>query len=119
MNLNELTYNKLLSFYSDDGIERGGYLKGNEVIEVENDHINPLEGFSFSCDSLEMLEDDEVIATFHTHPNGEKNLSKQDCEAFKNWANLLHFIVGKDGISCYKVSERNTILIEEINVCKD
>jgi proteasome lid subunit RPN8/RPN11 len=109
----------LTSIYSNEGIERGGFLTKNELIEVENDHPNKIEGFSFKIEDLERLEDEEVVATFHTHPNGKSNLSKEDCVAFKNWSNLLHFIVGKDGISCYKVTDRNTIVIEDIDVCKN
>lgn len=108
---------KLNSFYSDEGVERGGYLKSDEFVECDNVHINPIEGFCFSFDDLDKLEEDEkIIATFHTHPNGNKNLSKEDFTAFTNWSNLLHFIVGKDGFSCYKVTDRNTVVIEDVDV---
>lgn len=108
---------KLKSLYSEEGVERGGFITDKELFEVENEHVNPLEGFCFSFDDLDRLEQEDVIATFHTHPNGPSNLSKEDCVAFKNWSNLLHFIVGKDGIMCYKVTERNTIVIEDVDVC--
>lgn len=108
---------KLSSFYSDEGVERGGYLTQDDVFECENVHVNKIEGFCFSFDDLDKLEEDEkIIATFHTHPNGFKNLSKEDFTAFTNWSTLLHFIIGKDGISCYKVTDRNTVVIEDVDV---
>ena len=44
------------------------------------------------------------------------NLSKEDYDSFVNWDYLYHFIVGKDKISCYKVSNRGTVVIEGIDV---
>jgi proteasome lid subunit RPN8/RPN11 len=71
----------------------------------------------FSCDDLDKLDDENVVATFHTHPNKSSNLSKEDYDAFVNWEKLLHFIIGKDKISCYKVSERGTVIVENKDVC--
>lgn len=106
--------------YSDNGIERGGYIKSNgEVVEVENVHPNKVEGFAFSTDDLDKLENEDVIATFHTHPNGKPNLTKEDSVAFRNWSEFLHFIVGKDEIMCYKVTERDTIVVEDVDVSED
>lgn len=111
---------KLKEFYSDEGIERGGYiLRDGTIVEVENVHPNKVEGFAFSVNDLDKLENEDVIATFHTHPNGKANLTREDSIAFRNWSEFLHFIVGKDGIMCYKVTERDTIVIEDINASKD
>lgn len=111
---------ELKTKYSDEGIERGGYIKSNgEVVEVENVHPNKIEGFAFSCDDLDMLENEDVIATFHTHPNGVSNLTKEDSVAFRNWSDFLHFIIGKDGIMCYRVTDRDTIVVEEVNESED
>jgi len=108
----------LREFYSESGNERGGFITADgSVIEVENVHPNKDDYFMFSCEDLDKLEDDNVVATFHTHPNKSANLSKEDYDAFVNWEKLLHFIVGKDKISCYKVSERGTVVVEDCDVC--
>ena len=101
----------LKDFYDESGEERGGFITNEgDVIEVKNVHPDKKECFMFSCDDLDRLDKDDVIATFHTHPNKSANLSKDDYDAFLNWEKLLHFIVGKDKINCYKVSERGTLV---------
>lgn len=108
----------LRDFYSESGNERGGFITNDgSVIEVENCHPNKTDYFMFSCDDLDKLDDENVVATFHTHPNKSSNLSKEDYDAFVNWEKLLHFIIGKDKISCYKVSERGTVIVENQDVC--
>lgn len=97
--------------------ECGGYItKDLTVCEVKNIHPQKDNNFMFSCEDLEKLEDEDVIATFHTHPKKNSNLSKEDYDAFVNWEKLLHFIVGQDKITCYKVSEKGTVVIEPIRM---
>ena len=105
----------LRNFYAESGKERGGFItKDGMVVEVENVHSDKENFFMFSCDDLNKLEDEDVVATFHTHPGKSSNLSTDDYDSFVNWENLLHFIIGKDKITCYKVSERGTVIIEPI-----
>lgn len=115
MNLSKAICDKLRNFYNESGEERGGYItfEGN-VFEVTNIHKDKDNYFMFSCEDLDKLSDEKVMATFHTHPDKSSNLSKEDYDAFVNWEKLLHFIIGKDKISCYKVSERGTVIIEPI-----
>lgn len=113
-----LIQEKLKRFYSEKPSERGGYIVGDEIIECENVHPNPVEGFSLSIENLEKLEDESVTATWHTHPNGSKNLSREDFLSFQNWADKKHYIVGKDGVMCYYVDEETSaLLISEIDGC--
>lgn len=116
MKLSKQTLSQVQSLYKDEGIERGGYIQGNQVIECENDSINKLENFQFTFDVLDELEkkESEIVALFHTHPNGTSVMSKQDFRAFINYPQFLHLILGKDGISCYKVTERETVIVEDI-----
>lgn len=117
MNLTIELLKQLQNLCSESGDERGGYITSDyKMYEVKNNHPEKSNNFMFSCEDLEKLEDDNVIATFHTHPNKTSNLSKEDYEAFLNWEKLLHFIIGKDRISCYKVSDRGTVLVEPVNV---
>lgn len=115
MKINKDTINRLREICNESEDERGGYItKDGIVVEVDNIHPDKTNNFMFSCDDLEKLEEENVMGTFHTHPNKTSNLSKEDYDAFVNWEKLLHFIIGKDTISCYKVSERGTVVIEPI-----
>ena len=122
MNLTTELLRRLREICDKSDEERGGYITKDLVVyEVDNVHSDKDNNFMFSCEDLEKLENEEVIATFHTHPKKTSNLSKEDYDAFVNWEKLLHFIIGQDKISCYKVSERGTVVIEPIteieNVC--
>lgn len=120
MNLTKKLVENLRKMYSESGNERGGYVTSSGyVFEVENIHPSPENNFMFSCEDLEKLEKDDIIATFHTHPNKPSNLSKEDYDSFVNWEKLLHFIIGNDKISCYKVSERGTVIVEPITEIED
>lgn len=116
MELKRKTIETLLSLYKDDGLELGGYVKDTgEVVICENDSPNPLENFSFKMDDLMKINDEEgTIALFHTHPNGTSAMTKQDFRAFVNYPNFYHLIVGKNGLLCYKVTERETVIIEDL-----
>jgi proteasome lid subunit RPN8/RPN11 len=122
MKVNKDTINRLREICDESEEEKGGYITEDGFVhEVKNVHPQKDNNFMFSCEDLEKLEEENVLATFHTHPNKTSNLSKEDYDAFVNWEKLLHFIIGKDTISCYKVSERGTVVIEPItevaNVC--
>lgn len=121
MKLSKELKKQILSIYKEDGIERGGYVLKNEVIECENVAQNKLEMFQFDFDVLDKLDENEsdVKFLFHTHPNGNSTLSKQDFLAFINYPQFLHLILGKDGISCYKVTERETVVLEDIEEYED
>lgn len=116
MQLNNEVIKKLKYVCKSSDEEVGGYITNkNEVIQCENVHPNKYNNFMFSCEDLDKLENESVIATFHTHPKKSANLSKEDYNAFLNWEKLLHFIIGQDKINCYKVSEQGTIVIEPIS----
>lgn len=107
----------LQRFYSNEGNERVGFiLNTGEVVEVENISEKPQESFIISSESLIKYED-TMVASFHTHPNGTSNLSSDDYIAFRGWPDLKHFIIGKDGISCYIVNGSGTVLKDETQNC--
>ena len=57
MELNKDTFEKLKSMYSDNGIERGGYiLRSGEVVEIENCADEKSDNFTFSCYDLDKME---------------------------------------------------------------
>lgn len=116
MDLPKKTMETLRSLYKDDGYEVGGYINAeNTVVVCENDSPNPLENFSFKMEDLESINDEEdVVALFHTHPNGTAAMTKQDFKAFLNYPDFFHLIVGKAEVLCYRITERETIIIEDI-----
>lgn len=120
MRLKKTTFEKLKELYKDDGLEVGGYIKNDNVVLCENDSPNPLENFSFKMEDLIKINDEEgAVALFHTHPNGTAVMSKEDFKAFLNYPDFFHLIVGKDNLLCYKVTERETVIIEDIAVDED
>ena len=115
MEITKKTLAKLHSLYKDEGCEVGGYIRDGKVVVCENDSPNPLENFSFKIDDLMKINDEGgVNILFHTHPNGTGAMSKQDFRAFVNYPEFFHLIVGKAEVLCYKVTERETVIIEDL-----
>lgn len=56
-----------------------------------------------SFDDQDRLDEEDVVGTFHTHPNASANLSFEDYESFMGYPRLAHYIIGKDGVKKYKV----------------
>lgn len=82
----------------------GLILKTGKVFQVENIHSNPSRGFMVSGEDLYRYED-LLIGTWHTHPGMTASLSQEDYAGFGQWPDLLHFIVGTDGVRAYKVDD--------------
>ncbi len=69
---------------------------------VDNVHTEPEKGYRMDpVSALRLLNDQEIVATVHTHPNGTSNLSQEDYAGFSLWPDLAHYIVGNDGITHY------------------
>lgn len=83
--------------------ERVGYiLKNGEIVEVENICEDPENGFDVKGEDL-LKWPPLAAATWHTHPGQTSNLSGADYAGFQYYPDLLHYIVGTDGVSCYRV----------------
>ena len=101
----------LNSLYKSDGKERVGFiLEDNEIVEVMNISMSPEDSFMIRTEDI--LNYNEIaIATWHTHPNASSNLSHEDLVLIRNWPNLIHYIVGNDGVQGYTVDkELNTVM---------
>lgn len=102
---------ELQNKYSDEGIERIGFiLEDNSVVELVNAHDDPEAGAQFLSEELfaylyDPDRDQEVVATWHTHPNQSSNLSGEDYTAFLNYPELDHYIIGNNGVSSYYVED--------------
>ena len=86
-------------------------MMNKSIVKLENISKNPNNDFELSEENLELLNSENVYGTFHTHPGRDANLSISDYLTFKNYPRLIHYIIGKNGIKCYKV--QGGILIEK------
>lgn len=84
----------------DDTVERCGLvLADGSIIEVENTHPNPTEGFKISARDLMR----DPVASWHTHPGASANLSQEDYRGFLQWPHLDHYIIGINGVRKYRI----------------
>lgn len=104
----------LQDLYAAEGKERVGFmLPGSGMVEVQNVADKPEEGFLISPeDILKYTEEKEAWATWHTHPNETSNLSGEDFLMIKAWPDLIHFIVGKDGVKSYQFNAEKKAVLE-------
>ena len=102
----------LSEFYASSGPERVGFvLRDGSVVEVENK--SPSTEHSSVVDPSFLIDhEDELVASFHTHPGESCNLSTDDLHAFANWPHLKHYVIGKDGIAAFEVRNGNVIRCE-------
>jgi proteasome lid subunit RPN8/RPN11 len=102
------TYETLRSKYDEELEHVGFVLTDGSIVECENISTTPAEAFDVSAEDLDRYCD-EAVATWHTHPGAGSNLSVGDLETFLLWNTMLHYIVGKDDITCYRASGRSVI----------
>lgn len=101
------------NLYSQFGDERCGFiLENSQLVEVNNISNDKQNGFMISADDIiEHVENQNAVATWHTHPNDIANLSFEDSQFMRDWADLTHYILGSDGIRAYKYDDRTQCLI--------
>lgn len=87
-----------------------GFVLKNKLIEVENICDKPEEGFLVAAADLKKYLD-TAVGTWHTHPGKTSNLSANDYQTFINFPSWDHYIVGTDGVTCYRVSEGRLIVV--------
>lgn len=90
-------FKKLLKAKWTPDLERCGTISAEgEVLESTNLADDPSINFEFPEGDLE-----QAIASWHTHPVGDANLSLPDYWFFKSWSNIVHFIIYRDDVRCY------------------
>lgn len=88
-----------------DTTERCGLiLRGDKVVEIENIHPEPENGFMVPAKDM-VKHESKLIGTWHTHINQSAALSQMDYIGFSQWPELTHFIIGNDGIRAYEVED--------------
>ncbi|WP_454287267.1 hypothetical protein [Rhizobium arsenicireducens] len=100
----------LLTFYEGPNERVGFILKTGEIIEVPNVCSKPTDGFDVA--GVDIVEFTPLaVATWHTHPDSDSNLSASDWHTFLSWPDLDHYIIGNDGVTKFVVQDGD-ILIE-------
>lgn len=91
----------------------GLVLADGTLAEVDNIHPEPARGFEM-CPKAFLLVVADAVATWHTHPGKDPNLSQEDRNGFRQWPNLIHHIVGiRDGepaVHSFKVVEGGIVV---------
>lgn len=79
--------------------ERCGVIMADgELVEIENIHEAPANGFHMEPGSFLAAVELGAVATWHTHPGKDPNLSEEDMLGFMQWPDLIHHIIGvRDG----------------------
>lgn len=104
-----MIFSMLQEKYEAEGPERVGFiLSSGEVVEVENVSDDPENAFKVSLEDI-IAHEANATGTWHTHPGETSNLSVSDYKSFLNWPTLDHYIVGADGIACYRVMDGDLI----------
>lgn len=85
---------------ASDKVERCGVvLKDGSWLEISNVHPEPEKGFHMDPTSFVAALEAGAVATWHTHPGKDPNLSEEDMIGFRQWPQLKHYIVGiRDGV---------------------
>lgn len=104
----------LKELYNKEGPERVGYIHDmNHIVEVKNVSPAPNEGFFVSPeDIIANTETKQAWASWHTHPNQDANLSGEDHKMFIQWPDLIHFIIGNDGVRAFQFHPERKIILE-------
>ena len=100
---------QLLGYWGAE-TERCGVIEANQIIaEVPNLSKDPKNTFTFRMEDLH----NGVEATWHSHPVTAANLSIEDYRFFQSWPQMVHFIIGVDGVRCYQVIDGIVYCVED------
>lgn len=82
-------------------------MQNGDIVETKNIHENPRNNFRF--ESSVFIDFPLCVATWHTHPTNDTNLSVEDYFNFLKYPQFRHYIVGENEVSHYFV-ENNQVL---------
>ena len=100
---------------SDTEERCGLILVDGTAVQVDNVHPQPQRGFMMRPEVL-VKHGDELAGTWHTHPGQSATLSQEDYSGFCHWPQLIHYIVGNDGVRAYRVEDG---IIQEVDLAAD
>jgi proteasome lid subunit RPN8/RPN11 len=100
---------RLLKLHNNE-VERCGFIMPrNRIVECENISEHPERGFDVSDEEV-LKYGDKAIATWHTHPNADNNLSTLDMENFLQWDTIDHYIIGNNGVRKYIIKDGDVLV---------
>jgi proteasome lid subunit RPN8/RPN11 len=101
---------------ADDTIERCGLvLADGSCPEKKNIHAVPEKGFMFRAQDL-IENEEQLVGSWHTHPGQTAALSHEDYTGFSQWPQLVHYIIGTDGVRAYRTVDG---VIQEVDLAAD
>ncbi len=103
--------NSLLEFWNPLVERCGVILADDSIIEIPNTHSEPSDNFSFSKEQFEKYPN--CVATWHTHPSGEANLSVNDYNTFLKNPKFFNYIVGNGIVWGFYVRDNRVYLYED------
>ena len=99
----------MFNLHDPNGPELCGVVLGDGTIKsVPNIHPDPHDNFAMDAT---VLDDPEVVATWHTHPRSGANLTVSDYLSFMSYPDLRHYIISASEIWCYRMD--NDILVAD------
>ena len=113
-NLNKALEESLLKLYSNDGGERVGFIVEDEIVEVKNQHPDPVNFFDVAVEDIDAYED-KSWAIWHTQPHQTSQLSYEDYSGFLNFPDHKHIVIGGDGLRVYRV-ENGAVLKHDVRI---
>lgn len=91
-------------------VERFGFvLRDGSAVELKNESPTPSTHFQVDADKASVYED-RAVATWHTHPRNNVNLSADDYWFFLSKPELLHYIVTETRMRCFSVRNGKVML---------
>lgn len=89
-----------------DTEERCGFVtQRGRVIEVRNVASDPTKAFRIDPKETIKWLAKGAVATWHTHPHTDSNLSGEDYSCFLLWDDLTHYVVSRDHVATYVVED--------------
>lgn len=80
----------------------GVVLTNGDIIELPNRSSHPNNSFMMQESDTSPYQE-QIFATWHTHPRGPNNLSIEDYNTFAELEDIYHLILTPETISLYKM----------------
>lgn len=103
--------NFLLDYWNSLVERCGVILEDGKIVELVNSHQAPDQGFAFPPSTFE--ENPTAVATWHTHPDGNPNLSVPDYHSFLTKPTLFHYIAGDGKVWGFYIQEDKVLRYED------
>lgn len=103
--------NSLLEYWSPVVERCGLVLESGEIIELPNTAQDQTREFSFPESNFKKYPN--AVATWHTHPSTNPNLSVEDYLSFLKNPEVFHYIVGGGKVWGFYVKDKRVLRYED------